>query len=676
MIPSLGHAGALEERALVPRPVMPPSATNPAGLYGFQGMMDDTLAYPPGFENAMDIREPSPPPPVERLPGFLEDPPAGLKEAAKLIHGAGAKRDASGVLGMGLPKLDTKHALLVQRAKKYAMEVSIKMVLMKQTLAHQQQQTKYLERQQAVALMSRIFVGGLNYETTEDQIKRAFLTFGPVKSITTSLDSMTGKHKGFAFVEFDQPEAAHIALDQPNGVMVMGKTVKVGWPSQMPQAQAKLDEIRREAQAFNRIYVAGIHKDLQDDDIRTVFSAFGPIKSCELASAGLPGRHKGYGYIEYETLQSTQEAISSMNMFDLGGQLLRVSRAVAPPGSTNQGQVIVPRAAMPSAAAVAAAAATAQITAMDAVASNFGVNAQHSGGMAGTGAIAAANPIGKVPFGSNPFGKCGLPRDELGRPIKTISQMGGGVADGLCGPKKIKGVGRSPTPPRRRSRSPRRSRDRDSRTSRGRSRSRSRDRRSRRRSRSRTRSKDRKDTKDEKEALPPPAVMEAPLQLAAPASAPTATKQDTDDVTEKIKKITTEPKETDGSLMQEQEMQIKGKSARAMVMEKLMTSRGKTDSVVLMLKNMVGPEDVDEDLQDEIHQECGKYGRVENVVVYQEKQDEADDAEVLVKIFVEFRDTMEAKKAKQALDGRFFGGRTISAYLYDQQMYYQQEFDG
>jgi hypothetical protein len=34
-------------------------------------------------------------------------------------------------------------------------QVSIKMVLMKQTLAHQQQQTKYLERQQAVAIMSR-----------------------------------------------------------------------------------------------------------------------------------------------------------------------------------------------------------------------------------------------------------------------------------------------------------------------------------------------------------------------------------------------------------------------------------------------------------------------------------------------------------------------------------------
>ena len=99
----------------------------------------------------------------------------------------------------------------------------------------------------------------------------------------------------------------------------------------MPQAQACIDEIQKEARNYNRIYVASIHKDLHDDDIRSVFSAFGPIKACELASAGIPGRHKGYGYIEYETTQSTEEAISSMNLFDLGGQFLRVGRAITPP---------------------------------------------------------------------------------------------------------------------------------------------------------------------------------------------------------------------------------------------------------------------------------------------------------------------------------------------------------
>ena len=236
---------------------------------------------------------------------------------------------------------------MVQKAKKYAMEVSIKMVLMKQTLAHQQQQTKYLQRQQAISMMSRIYVGCINYDVREDSIKQAFLPFGPIRSITMSWDSMTGKHKGFAFVEFEQPEAAQLALEQMNGILVCSRNIKVGRPSQMPQAQACIDEIQKEARQHNRIYISSIHKvdlsllshcmlyspffriqDLSDEDIRSVFSAFGNIKFCDLASAGVPGRHKGYGYIEYDTLQSTTVRIRvTMNM-RLLQQLFRIYPAV------------------------------------------------------------------------------------------------------------------------------------------------------------------------------------------------------------------------------------------------------------------------------------------------------------------------------------------------------------
>ena len=56
------------------------------------------------------------------------------------ILGPGAKRDvAASILGVALPKLDRRDQDYISRAKKYAMEQSIKYVLMKQTLAHQQQ---------------------------------------------------------------------------------------------------------------------------------------------------------------------------------------------------------------------------------------------------------------------------------------------------------------------------------------------------------------------------------------------------------------------------------------------------------------------------------------------------------------------------------------------------------
>ena len=51
---------------------------------------------------------------------------------------------------------------------------------------------------------------------------------------------------------------------------------------------------------------------------------------------------------------------------------------------------------------------------------------------------------------------------------------------------------------------------------------------------------------------------------------------------------------------------------------------------------MVTVEDLDDDLEEEVTSECSKYGNVERVIIYQEKQGMEDDAEVIVKIFVLF----------------------------------------
>lgn len=84
-----------------------------------------------------------------------------------------------------------------------------------------------------------------------------------------SWDPVTQKHKGFAFVEYEIPEAAQLALEQMNGVMIGGRNIKVvGRPSNMPQAQTVIDEIQEEAKQYNRIYVASIHPDLTDVDIK------------------------------------------------------------------------------------------------------------------------------------------------------------------------------------------------------------------------------------------------------------------------------------------------------------------------------------------------------------------------------------------------------------------------
>merc|ERR1711881_108636 len=65
------------------------------------------------------------------------------------------------------------------------------------------------------------------------------------------------------------------------------------------------------------------------------------------------------------------------------------------------------------------------------------------------------------------------------------------------------------------------------------------------------------------------------------------------------------------TLQQQENMSIKGQSARHLVMQKLM--RTQAQSGVIVLRNMVGPENIDEELEDEINEECSNFGEVERV---------------------------------------------------------------
>ncbi|KAH7984624.1 hypothetical protein HPB52_023294 [Rhipicephalus sanguineus] len=200
--------------------------------------------------------------------GAKEEGAAQQEQMGPVLAGPGALKATPPLIGFGLMKLTPEQLEMVTRAKKFAMEQSIKSVLMKQTIAHQQQQQKTLQRHQALVLMCRVYVGSISFELKEDTIKQAFRPFGPIKSINMSWDPVTQKHKGFAFVEYELPEAAQLALEQMNGVLIGGRNIKVGRPSNMPQAAPILDQIMEEAKTYNRIYIASVHQDLTESDIQ------------------------------------------------------------------------------------------------------------------------------------------------------------------------------------------------------------------------------------------------------------------------------------------------------------------------------------------------------------------------------------------------------------------------
>ncbi|KAF4145290.1 RNA recognition motif-containing protein [Phytophthora infestans] len=94
-------------------------------------------------------------------------------------------------------------------------------------------------------------------------------------------------------------------------------------------------------------------------------------------------------------------------------------------------------------------------------------------------------------------------------------------------------------------------------------------------------------------------------------------------------------------------------------------ARASSTSRVVLLQNMVGPGEVDDELQEEVKEECSeKYGPVTRCVIYEVTG--RVSPEEAVRIFVQFRDTEDATKALMGLHGRFFGGRKVKAEYFDE----------
>lgn len=194
-----------------------------------------------------------------------------------IFNGPGAEKAQEPFI---LRKLETSQLDAIERAKRYAMEQNIKVLLLKQTQQTQNLQMNAARRNQTIALLNRIYIGSIAYDIKEDVIKQAFVPFGPVKNVSMSWDPATQKHKGFAFVEFEYPEAAQLAIEQMNGSNFGGRLLKVGRPSNLPDAAPFMAELINDYKLQNRIYVAGVHSELTDSDIECVFQAFGNITMC------------------------------------------------------------------------------------------------------------------------------------------------------------------------------------------------------------------------------------------------------------------------------------------------------------------------------------------------------------------------------------------------------------
>lgn len=76
-------------------------------------------------------------------------------------------------------------------------------------------------------MASKLFIGGIAWKTTEDALKEAFGQAGTVESAVIITDRMSGRSKGFGFVEMSSDEEAQAAIEMWNGKELDGRSIVV-----------------------------------------------------------------------------------------------------------------------------------------------------------------------------------------------------------------------------------------------------------------------------------------------------------------------------------------------------------------------------------------------------------------------------------------------------------------
>ncbi|MCM2353256.1 MAG: RNA-binding protein [Pseudobdellovibrio sp.] len=76
-------------------------------------------------------------------------------------------------------------------------------------------------------MAKKIYVGNLSFSITDDELQQAFASFGTVTSARVVMDKMSGRSKGFGFVEIEDDAGADTAIEKMNGQTIGGRPVRV-----------------------------------------------------------------------------------------------------------------------------------------------------------------------------------------------------------------------------------------------------------------------------------------------------------------------------------------------------------------------------------------------------------------------------------------------------------------
>ncbi|MCJ1408991.1 hypothetical protein MMC19_003068 [Ptychographa xylographoides] len=198
--------------------------------------------------------------------------------------------------------------------------------------------------------VKNLFVGSLSWNVDEDWLTREFESFGELSGVRVISDKATGRSKGFGYVEYVNAADAAKAHDEMKGKMIDNREINVDFA--VPRSndagtggyQNKANDRAKSygdtpSEPSDTLFVGNISFEATEDIIGEEFGKHGSVIGVRLPTDPESGNPKGFGYVQFGSIEEAQVAFDNMKGAAICGRPIRLDfgRARASTGDSPRG---------------------------------------------------------------------------------------------------------------------------------------------------------------------------------------------------------------------------------------------------------------------------------------------------------------------------------------------------
>ncbi|KAJ2898497.1 nuclear localization sequence binding protein [Coemansia aciculifera] len=167
-----------------------------------------------------------------------------------------------------------------------------------------------------------VFVGNLPWSASNESMAEAFGEYGKVLSARIATDNATGRSRGFGYVDFATAEARDKAINGGSFDMD-GREVRVDKAEKSSGKPVRGDNAPSTNAPSATLFIGNMSFSTTEDSLRDAFAECGTVVSARIPTDRETGRMKGFGYIEFDSVEAATAAMQ-YNGTDLDGRNIRL----------------------------------------------------------------------------------------------------------------------------------------------------------------------------------------------------------------------------------------------------------------------------------------------------------------------------------------------------------------